>query len=96
MPKLSGTESLILDILCTQEMYGLQLVTESKGALKRGSVYVTLGRMTEKGYVESRVEDNVAHSGLPRRLYRATALGRRVHDAWSLMAATLTSVPGHV
>ena len=32
-------------------MYGLELVTESEGALKRGTVYVTLGRLEEKGYV---------------------------------------------
>ncbi len=95
LPKLSGTESLILDLLHAQEMYGLQLVTESKGALKRGSVYVTLGRMEEKGYVESRAEAEPAHSGLPRRRYRATALGRRVHEAWSLMAASLASVRGY-
>jgi DNA-binding PadR family transcriptional regulator len=95
LPKLSATESLILDLLRSQEMYGLQLVTESKGALKRGSVYVTLGRMEEKGYVESWAEDKPEHAGLPRRLYRATGLGQRVHEAWSLMAVSLSSVHRH-
>jgi len=95
LPKLSATESLILDLLRGQDMYGLQLVTESKGALKRGSVYVTLGRMEEKGFVESRPEEASDHSGLPRRLYRATGLGTRVFDAWSLMAAHLSSVRRH-
>lgn len=92
VPRLSATESLILDLLRSRDMYGLELVTESEGALKRGTVYVTLGRMEEKGYVESRAEKKPLHSGLPRRLYRATALGARVLDAWSLMAASLTSV----
>jgi len=92
LPRLSGTESLILDLLRSRDMYGLELVAESEGSLKRGTVYVTLGRMEEKGYVESWAEKNPAHSGLPRRLYRATALGARVLDAWSLMAASLASV----
>ena len=94
-PKLSGTESLILDLLHSQEMYGLQLVAESNGALKRGTVYVTLGRMEEKGFVESREEEDATHNGLPRRRYRPTALGLRVLDAWALMTASLTSVHRH-
>ncbi len=92
LPRLSATESLILDLLRSGDMYGLELVTESEGALKRGTVYVTLGRMEEKGYVESRAEEKGLHSGLPRRRYRATGLGARVLDAWSLMAASLASV----
>ena len=55
-------------------------------------MHVTLGRMEEKGYVESWAETSPGHSGLPRRLYRATALGARVLAAWSLMAASLASV----
>ena len=94
-PKLSATESLILDLLRGQDMYGLQLVTESRGALKRGSVYVTLGRMEEKSLVESHPEASADHPGLPRRLYRATGLGTRVLDAWSLMAAHLSSARRH-
>ena len=31
------------------DMYGLQLVAASRRRLKRGTVYVTLGRMEEKG-----------------------------------------------
>ena len=60
-------------------MYGLELVAESAGALKRGTVYVTLGRMEEKGYVTSRAEPaSPAHGGLPRRLYRSTPYGREL------------------
>lgn len=91
-PGLSATESLILELLRSRDMYGLELVTESGGALKRGTVYVTLGRLEEKGYIESRAEVKPVHSGLPRRLYRATGLGARVLDAWSLMAASLAGV----
>ena len=58
MLTLSAKESLILELLVRErEMYGLQLVTTSKRRLKRGTVYVTLGRMEEKGYITSRLED---------------------------------------
>ena len=54
LPSLSGKEGLILDLLGrSREMYGLELVTASVGELKRGTVYVTLGRMEAKGLVES-------------------------------------------
>jgi DNA-binding PadR family transcriptional regulator len=89
LPTLTRTEKLILETLATREMYGLQLVAASRGKLKRGTVYVLLGRMEEKGFVESAAEEKPQHSGLPRRLYRATGLGRRVLDAWSLVATTL-------
>ena len=63
-------------------MYGLELVAASDGELKRGTVYVTLGRMEQKGLVSSGLEDDTPPAGgLPRRLYRATAYGREVHAA---------------
>ena len=88
LPRLSGKEMLILNLLSTRdEMYGLQLVAASKGQLKRGTIYVTLGRMEEKGYVRSRLEDPPAETGgLPRRLYEPTPLGKRVLDAWTYAA----------
>ena len=80
VPTLSGKEHVILELLGkSREMYGLELVTESGGALKRGTVYVTLGRMEEKGYVISRAEAaSPAQGGLPRRLYRSTPYGREL------------------
>ncbi len=80
---LSAKEALILGLLGrSKEMYGLELVAASDGELKRGTVYVTLGRMEEKGFVSSRLEaDPPALGGLPRRLYAATAYGREVHGA---------------
>jgi len=85
MLTLSAKESLILELLVQKQgMYGLQLVTASGGLLKRGTVYVTLGRMEEKGYITSRLEEPPAEAGgLPRRLYQPTALGRRVLRAWT-------------
>ncbi|MCC6993033.1 MAG: PadR family transcriptional regulator [Deltaproteobacteria bacterium] len=79
---------LILGLLIQNgaEMYGLQLVSESEGKVRRGTVYVTLGRMEEKGFVESRLEAVTNRPGLPRRLYRASALGARVHSSLRLAA----------
>jgi PadR family transcriptional regulator PadR len=88
---LSAKESVILQLLVRDdEAYGLELVSASRGRLKRGTVYVTLGRMEEKGYVSSRLEDAPADAGgLPRRIYRATVLGRQVLEAWSQPAKVL-------
>ena len=94
LPRLSSTEHLILELLAGEEMFGLQLVEESNGGLKRGTVYVTLGRMQEKGYVESRTEERPAGAiGLPRRLYKPTAYGLRVLKAWKAAARTFARSP---
>ena len=72
MPKLSPKEALILELLTSRgEMYGLELVAESEGRLKRGTVYVTLSRMGEKGFVESWPEKDSSLPGPPRRLCRS-------------------------
>jgi PadR family transcriptional regulator PadR len=95
-PRLSPKETLILELLVEhEEMYGLQLVAASRRRLKRGTVYVTLGRMDDKGFITSRLEpppDDVG--GLPRPVYRATGLGRRVLAAWDVAAAHLAMAPG--
>ena len=85
LPTLPSKESLILELLARgRELYGLELVATSRGRLKRGTVYVTLGRMEEKGYISSRLEDAPPTAGgLPRRLYKPTAFGRRVLAAWT-------------
>ena len=92
LPTLSRKESLILHLLVDEpDLYGLQLVARSRRRLKRGTVYVTLGRMEDKGYVTSRLEDAPPDAGgLRRRVYQPTALGRRVLAAWTALAARLT------
>ena len=84
LPRFSTTERLILELLAThEELFGLQMVELSEGRLKRGTVYVTLGRMHEKGYLESRQEPVPEGAiGLPRRLYRPTGLAMRILAAW--------------
>jgi len=96
LPTLSGKERIVLELLVSSgAKYGLQLVDESRGRLKRGTVYVTLGRMEQKGLIESRHEPQTRDAeALKRRMYHATGYGRRVLDAWSVMARTLALEPG--
>jgi DNA-binding PadR family transcriptional regulator len=88
---LPPLERLILEMLVEHgEMFGLQLVQASRGRLKRGTVYVTLGRKEEKGFLES--EQEARHPGaigLPRRRYRPTALGERALRAWATLTQEL-------
>jgi DNA-binding PadR family transcriptional regulator len=82
--RLPRSESSILSLLTERgPCYGLELVEASGGTLKRGGIYVTLGRMEEKGLVTSKAGE------AGRRLYEPTALGER---AW--LAAQIFS--GHV
>ncbi|HLG57363.1 MAG TPA: PadR family transcriptional regulator [Vicinamibacterales bacterium] len=94
MPTVSPTESLILDLLQRDTRYGLELVEGSGGRLKRGSIYVTLGRMEAKGFVESHQEQRHPGAiGLPRRLYTATGYGLQVRDAYRLLRDALRLKP---
>ena len=89
IPKLSQKEAVILRLLENRgEMYGLEMVQTSPD-LKRGTIYVTLNRMAEKGYVDSRHEKEEGAAGLPRRLFVSTPLGRRVLRAWETAAAAI-------
>ena len=94
-PRLSDKERLILELLVEHgDLYGLQLVAASHRRLKRGSVYVTLSRMVEKGFVESEPGPRApSDTGLPRPLYRPTALGKRVLRAWTALARELAWNP---
>lgn len=83
--RLSGKEAVVLELLHDGEQYGLEIVRLSEGRLKRGTVYTTLNRMQQKGYVQSRSEEKPAHvPGIPRRLFRATPYGLRVLQAREL------------
>ena len=92
IPTLPPKEALILELLVDEaELYGLQLVAASKGRLKRGTVYVTLGRMEEKGFIASRLEKAPPdEGGLPRRIYEPTAFGRKVLSAYAHVVRRLT------
>ncbi len=81
---LTATEYLIMHLLVEnggKEMYGLELVEQSKGKLKKGTVYVLLSRLEEKGLLKARVE-LVESAAIARRLYKPTAPGYKVFTAW--------------
>lgn len=81
-PKLSRKEFKVLELLIAKgEMFGLEMVEASEGELKRGTIYVTLQRMGDKGYAESREEPRtMPEIGIPRRKYQATGLGEKVYQ----------------
>ena len=91
IPTLSPKEMLVLGMLSDgRPMYGLEMVNVSGGHLKRGTVYVTLGRMEDKGYIKSELEQRRPGSaGLPRRLYCPTSFGLRVMEAWTMVRSKL-------
>ena len=95
LPRLSRSERAIVELLRDHgEMFGLLLVERSGGRLKRGTVYVTLGRMQEKGYLESRQEPLAPGAiGLPRRLYKPTGHALRVLAAWRAAEAHFATPP---
>ncbi len=63
------------------EMFGLEMVRASGLKLKRGTIYVTLSRMSDKGYVESREETRPSPEiGIPRRKFKVTGLGERIYE----------------
>jgi PadR family transcriptional regulator len=96
LPTITGKERVILELLVADgAKYGLQLVDDSRGRLKRGTVYVTLGRMEDKGLVSSQHQASRRDGGtIPRRMYHATAHGRRVLAAWTAVARALAMEPG--
>ncbi len=93
----SGMEHFVLALLRDEPagMYGLELVAASGGRLKRGTVYITLGRMEEKGFVKAKTTAKPNHSGLPRPIYTITALGQRALEAAELMNGRLAGVPSN-
>jgi PadR family transcriptional regulator PadR len=96
LPSLSRKEALILEMLVSsrRELYGLEMVDASNGELKRGTIYVTLQRMQEKGFIDSKQEARTAPEiGIPRRLYRTTGDGQRVFAAYRAARSILQAAP---
>jgi len=88
IPRVTKTEALIMQILLEKagtEIYGWELMEKSDGSLKRGTIYVILNRMEDKGYIKSRKEPrrNGAR-GLPRRMYKLTGMGQNIINAWEI------------
>jgi DNA-binding PadR family transcriptional regulator len=93
-PSISATESLVIDLVGKDERYGLELIALSGHKLKRGTIYVTLSRMEQKGFITSRQEEpNPAAIGLPRRMYQVTPFGIQVQKAYKALSHTLALKP---
>ena len=77
--RVSGKEEEILELLMEhQKLYGLEMVAKSN-SLKRGTIYVTLNRLEDKGLVKSReVQPKKGARGPARRVYSITMDGKRV------------------
>jgi DNA-binding PadR family transcriptional regulator len=68
--------------------YGLQIVADSNGAVKRSCVYVLLGRLEEKGFVRVK-KTTSTHPGLPRPIYVISGEGVRAVRAREVAEATM-------
>jgi DNA-binding PadR family transcriptional regulator len=89
----SAKEARVLELLLRQrEMYGLEMVNAGVG-LKRGTIYVTLGRMEDAKWISARTMKDEHASGLPRRLYRITGLGQRALAAREAAQSVLAGRP---
>jgi PadR family transcriptional regulator, regulatory protein PadR len=95
-PRISGIETQILELLAEHsELYGLEMIEASGERLKRGTVYVTLDRMEDKGFVSSREVEGQGR-GPSRRVYKLTGQGSRAlaasqaaATAWAMEARAL-------
>jgi DNA-binding PadR family transcriptional regulator len=83
----SDVEAEILGLLVAKKRYGLEMVKASE-ILKRGTVYVYLSRMEDKGLVRSEVADETGPLA-GRRVYEVTGEGQRAYEAWRQAQAVL-------
>jgi DNA-binding PadR family transcriptional regulator len=91
----STKEAFILELLLKDggsERFGLEMVNVSNGRLKRGTIYVTLQRMQEKGFIDSKAEPRPSPEiGIPRRIYWATGAGERAFGAYLAARSVLST-----
>lgn len=87
---MTEREALVMSELVRGDRYGLELVERSRGVLKRAGIYVLLGRMEGKGWIEGREEATPSgESGPARRVYRPTNLGRAHLSAHAVIAKAI-------
>lgn len=66
-------ERLILTLLSGGPMYGLDMITQSHGVLKRGTIYVYLAHLEDVDLIESSIVE-----ATNRRQYRLSDAGESV------------------
>jgi PadR family transcriptional regulator PadR len=82
---LAPQEEIILTLLVSRELYGLELMkaieeaSEGKLRMKFGSLYPTLHRLEKKGFVTSRWGDDrpEERGGARRKYYTLTGIGEQ-------------------
>ncbi|MBL4623155.1 MAG: helix-turn-helix transcriptional regulator [Immundisolibacteraceae bacterium] len=84
IPTLSKKEEYILDFLRDgNKSYALEMVKNSEGLLKKGTIYVVLYDLEDRGYIKSELENKNPNSiGPARRMYKIDGLGEKVLEAW--------------
>ena len=87
-----GKELLLLEILAGsgRPRYGKEMMEEA--GLKHGTIYPTLYRMEERGYVTAWEERAPGERGIGRRMYQITGLGQRALNAAYAAAAAFAKV----
>lgn len=83
----SQREAVLLQILVSGEKYGLELrsayVERTKSSMPLGSLYVTLQRMEDKGFIESRTgESSHERGGNRRKFFKITGEGASALNAY--------------
>ena len=97
----TSREAIIMGVLIHGEKYGREIREEyGRRAGKKmplGSLYVTLDRMDQQGFLKSRFGDTPKGRGGNRRKYfRLTAVGHRALDMYEMMQAAIRGVLGNV
>lgn len=93
---ISPTEAAVLSELASaaRGAYGSEIVHNSEGKLKRGSIYSILGRLESAGLVKSEELGGTSEYALPRTRYRITAEGVRARADFAAYVGLVT--PSHV
>jgi DNA-binding PadR family transcriptional regulator len=93
---VTATELEILSMLVGRAKYGLEIVNESNGSIKRGSVYVLLQRLEKKGFVASKSDPRALQPGSQRRSYSITGSGQLAFQAYQRLGNDLSNIlPAH-
>lgn len=96
----SQREAVILASLLHGERYGRDIRSEyerrTKQSLPLGSLYVTLDRLEEKGFIRSRLGESASERGGNRRKYfKITAAGVGALNEARQWAAAVSGAPTH-
>ena len=94
LPTVSAREMVVLELLLHRdELDARELVARSSGRLARGGLSAVLRRMEAKELVASREEGPRRAAGRTRRLFHATAAGRRLFELWAMLRQQLRRMP---